>query len=213
MKFAEFLKIYGNKPFIEADTFSLYASRPQQIRSQVSRWIQKGWIVSLKRGLYAFNEVYQRRPVSMLYLANYLHKPSYISMEYALGMYDLIPEKITVVTSVTTKKTFTYDNTYGMFKYYSVREDLFTGYTIQMEKAQNVFIASPEKAIIDYFYFNQSRFKGNFDEFEAMRFQNLAQLDLKTFNAFKDLYGPKMRKIIQRFSEYTQNVEREYQKL
>lgn len=213
MKFSKFLELYGNKPFIEASTFPLYSAQPQQLRSQVSRWIQKGWLIPLKRGLYVFGDVYRRKPVSLLYLANCLNRPSYISMEYALGLYGLIPEKVVVMTAVTTKKTVSYDNAYGRFKYYSIQKNLFAGYVTQKENGREFFIASPEKALLDYFYFNQSRFEGGFDAFESMRFQNLDQLNYGTLRTLKGPYGPKMRKIVTKFIRYAVDVEKSYKKL
>jgi len=104
MKFSDFLQIYSRMPLIDAESFHLYSDKPEQLRSQVSHWVEKGWLKPLKRGLYVFSETYRPGDVSILYLANSLNKPSYVSMEHALGFYDLIPEKIVMMTSVTTKK-------------------------------------------------------------------------------------------------------------
>jgi len=213
MKFKEFLKIYGQMALIEAETFPLYSKTPEQLRSQVSRWIQKGWIISLKRGLYVFSDVYRQTSVSSLYFANRLVTPSYVSMEYALGFYDLVPEKVVMLTSVTTKKTVKFTNTFGTFKYYSIKRKLFSGYTRMNEEGQNVFMASPEKALLDYLYFNQSKFKGEYDEFESMRFQNLEQLNCQTLQEYTPMYGAKMRNIINCFIHYMEDMAREYKNL
>lgn len=213
MKFSKFLQIYGHMPLIETETFPLYSQAPEQLRSQVSRWIQKGWIVPLKRGLYIFSDVLRFRDIPMLYIANRLISPSYISMEYALGYYGLIPEKVVMVTSVTTKKTSTFKNDCGIFKYYSIKKNLFCGYSMTEEGEQKIFIASPEKALLDYFYFNQVKFKGHHHEFEEMRFQNIERLNHKTLLGFKHLYGSKMRNIIMRFVQYIKEFDKKYKKL
>ena len=104
MNFDKFLEIYGNKPFIESSTYSLYTSNPDILRVQVNKWKQKGYLLKLKKGLYVFSQKYGKYPISGLLIANYLVYPSYVSLECALGFYDLIPEMVSVFTSITTKK-------------------------------------------------------------------------------------------------------------
>lgn len=52
---------------------------------------RKGEIISLKRGLYETDST-----TPGLVLANSLLGPSYLSFEYALSYYGLIPERVTV---------------------------------------------------------------------------------------------------------------------
>jgi len=42
-------------------------------------------------------------------LCGELVNPAYISLEYALSYYGLIPEEAVVITAITTKKTESYD--------------------------------------------------------------------------------------------------------
>ena len=101
MDFNNFLEIYSDKAFIESSTYSLYTKRPDILRVQVKKWKEKDYLQELKKGLYIFSQKYQRKSVSKLFIANYLVCPSYISLEYALGFYDIIPEIVSTVTSVT----------------------------------------------------------------------------------------------------------------
>ncbi len=95
MKFEEFLKIYNQAPLVDSSTFALYSQNPQDLRRQVREWTKKGYILPLKRGIYFFNENYRKKEPSLSFIANFLITPSYLSLEYALGFYDLIPEKVT----------------------------------------------------------------------------------------------------------------------
>lgn len=61
---------------------------------QLSNWEKKGLIIRLKRGLYVLNENDRKIEPSRIFLANSLYSPSYVSTAYALGYYDLIPEKV-----------------------------------------------------------------------------------------------------------------------
>src|SRR4030066_75751 len=63
-------------------------------KRQLSRWQEKGFLVKLRRGLYLLNENDRKIHPSKVFLANSLYFPSYVSTEYALGYYDLIPEKV-----------------------------------------------------------------------------------------------------------------------
>ena len=73
-------------------------------RNVIHRLLKTGKIIRIKKGLYVFGESYRRGPVSRTLLANLIYGPSYVSREYALGFYGLIPERVEEVTSMTTKK-------------------------------------------------------------------------------------------------------------
>src|SRR3989338_1885568 len=75
----------------------------ETIRIQLSRFAKRGLLAKLKKGLYVFD----LSKVDEFIVANQLYYPSYISMETALNYYGIIPDvpqTITSVTSITTKK-------------------------------------------------------------------------------------------------------------
>lgn len=133
MKFNDFLKINQNSPIIDSSIFSLYNEKPQNIRRQVHDWIKKNYLISLKKGLYIFDERFRKIQPSTFFIANFLYFPSYISLESALQFYNLIPEKVTVITSVTTKKTNIFKNALGTFEYRSVNETIFMDFKRERE--------------------------------------------------------------------------------
>ena len=96
MKFNEFVEIYRDAPLIDASTFTLYSKDSRHLRRQVREWVKRGYLLRLKKGLYPFSPAYRRIEPSPLFIANFLLSPSYLSVEYALGFYDLIPERVTV---------------------------------------------------------------------------------------------------------------------
>ncbi len=104
MKLLEFVKKYSNEPLINSSTFALVSENPQGLRCDVQYWRKKGHHIPLKRGIYVLSNDLHQQPLSMGFIANNLLSPSYLSLEYALSYYDLIPEKVTVYTSVTTKR-------------------------------------------------------------------------------------------------------------
>ena len=211
MKFNDFIKIYKDAPFIDSSSFSLY-DNPEHLRRQVWNWTKKGYLLPLKKGLYIFAQEYRKLQPSVLFVANFLVVPSYVSLEYVLGENNIIPEKVTVFTSVTTKKTNVFENCLGRFEYRSVKENLFFGFKKQTYHNQKIFIASPEKALLDYFYLNHNS-DGDFSYFESMRLQNLEILDADLLNSYLNRYNARVKTIAKRLIEYTAFLKNNYKRL
>lgn len=112
-------------------------------------YAKRGILVRLKRGLYALKSNLPNEEI----IANTLYKPSYISLEYALSSYGIIPEMPYVVTSVTTKATTSFTTQGREFSYTKIKSKAFTGYTVDKAAGRTFFIAEPEKALVDYLYF------------------------------------------------------------
>ena len=212
MKFNDFVKNYRESIVIDSSTFAWLAENPRDIRRQVRGWVKKGYLFPLKKGIYILSDDYRKINPSKLFIANFLVAPSYISLEYALGFYDLIPEKVTVYTSVTTKKTAAYKNCLGRFEYRSVHRDVFFGFTKTSESGQEFFIARPEKAVLDFFYFRKE-LKGKKDEFESLRFQNLDILDTETLREFSKKFTKKVNNVTRAFVDFVQSEKEEYKAL
>ena len=123
-------------------------------RNNLTRWCRKGLLVKLRNEYYAFPE-YRQVPQFARYVANQIYRPSYISLHSALSFYGMIPEEVVQLTSVSTLKTASFSNPFGSFHYQNVKESLYFGYEINtMLDGKGVFIASPEKALLDLLYLN-----------------------------------------------------------
>jgi len=145
-------------------------------------------------------------------MANFLVLPSYVSLEYALGFYELIPEKVTVITSVTTKKTKIFKNLLADFEYHSIKNDLFFGFKKEIDNNQEFFIALPEKALLDYFYLN-SYFQGSFSELESLRLQNLENLNTELLETYGLRYNKRIRKIARVLTRFARKEKASYKRL
>ena len=122
-------------------------------RNKIGKLLQNGEIVSLKRGLYLLGGHYGRE-FSPETVANLLYGPSYVSLEYALGRYGLIPEMVFTVTSVTTGRKKTFDTPVGTFSYRQLKASYYAlGYLRQNVGENSHLIALPEKALCDKLYF------------------------------------------------------------
>src|SRR6202043_3466912 len=70
-------------------------------RDAITRFLHDGSIIRVKKGLYVFGENYRRGIICKESLANLIYGPSYLSLEYALSYYGLIPERVEQVASMT----------------------------------------------------------------------------------------------------------------
>ncbi len=164
----------------------------QVTRNQLSRWTKNGKLISLRKGMYAFHPEEASSAPEILYIANRLYEPSYISMEYALSLYELIPEYVPTVTSVTTRKTMSFKNELGTFSYQRVVPGAFRGFRQEkQDHNKQVFVAEPEKAVLDFLYLNRPKFRKDFEGvlFGSFRFQNLAILDPARITELGECYG------------------------
>jgi len=143
-------------------------------RSKVTHLLRSGEIIRVKKGLYIFGLEQRRSLVSLEILANQIYGPSYVSLEYALAFYGLIPEFVAEVTSVTTKRKKMYQTPIGRFSYTPIPVPLFSvGYTLlQMNQYGSALIATPEKALADLLYTRKLQIKTDSD-LEDLLFDDL----------------------------------------
>lgn len=120
-------------------------------RDKISDLLRKGVIVRVKKGLYIFGENYRQGPYSRETLANLIYGPSYISLEYALHYYGMIPERVRTVTSVTTGRSRRFFTPVGLFSYRGISLEAFQiGMDrIELTNGRSFLMAVPEKAVAD----------------------------------------------------------------
>lgn len=121
------------------------------VKGKVRREVAAGNLIPLMRGLYETDAT-----VSGKCLAGHIYAPSYLSFDYALSVYSLIPETVyNTFTSATFKKckTKTYQNPFGTFIYRDVPEAVYSfGVIIKEDGEHTYLIATPEKALCDKLY-------------------------------------------------------------
>jgi len=115
----------------------------------ISRYIQAGFIVKVRKGLYFLKS----SPPHEFEVANKVYYPSYISFETALSFYGIIPETIYEVISATPRLTREFVINNIKYSYKKIKRECFCGYRPVKIKGAVVLIAEPEKALADYLYF------------------------------------------------------------
>lgn len=191
MDYTEFKNKHSKLPVITSRDAVHLEKGGQAMRNQLSRWRRRGLILEIKRGVYVLNKDDRKVEPSRIFLANRLYGPSYVSLEYALSFYGLIPERAADVTSVTTKKTSRFKNSFGAFVYRHIKPRAFRGFKSAKDEAGlPVFIAEPEKAAVDFIYLNLSKFtKPEKERFaQSFRFQNTEKLSVKKVMFYAGLF-------------------------
>lgn len=190
MQFIEFQKQF--LPHLIFSLLDIQKVYPNFSYRQLDRWEKKGYLVKIKQGYYTLSGKDLNRNF-LYYVANRIYSPSYISLEMALSFYNLIPEEVFQITSVSTKKTNNFNTPLGNFNYRHIKPSIHFGYKLlEYEKKHNVIIAEPEKALLDYLYLNtQLRLDDDFKEIRINRTEFVDQINLEKFNNYLDAFENK----------------------
>ena len=150
---------------IAKDDYEEYSNKD----TKLSRDVRDGKLFKIINGLYETN------PNTPGYLlAGSIYGPSYISFEYALSFYGLIPERVSTITSATfdKKKKKHYNTDFGVFTYRDVPSSAYPEEIIlKIEGEYSYQIATPEKALCDKLYTLSPI--NNYSSLENMLFNDL----------------------------------------
>lgn len=137
--------------------------------TKISRELKNGNLIKIINGLYETNP-----NVEGYLLANNIYGPSYLSFDFALSYYGLIPEKVVTYTSATCekKKKKEYNNQFGYYTYRDVPTIVYPlGIKLIEENGYSYQIATPEKALCDKLYTISPVRK--YEELEQLLFDDL----------------------------------------
>ena len=150
MNFLKFSKIL--QPQKVFSTTDVEKEWPNFNFTNLVNWQDKGYLIKLRNSWYAFPDTLKTE-TDLFFLANRLHRPSYVSLETALRWYNFIPESVFTITSVTTLKPTEYRTPVGHFAYRALKSSFFFGYQVS-ETTPAFLMAYPEKALLDMLYFS-----------------------------------------------------------
>ena len=135
------------------DTLTLHEKykKYSNINQKIALEAKKGSLTRIKNGLYSDN-VQLDAPL----LANICQSPSYLSFEWALYIYGLIPEFVSVYTSAVfgKKNNRSYSCKEAVFEYLSIPDKAFPYGVIYRKNEDGIRykIATKEKALLDIIY-------------------------------------------------------------
>lgn len=119
-------------------------------RCKIERLVTQGVYTPIIRGLY---ETDRHTPAHLL--AGSICNPSYVSFEYALAHYGMIPEAVYTITCATylKSKRKQFSTPFGNFTYCDVPSQVYPlGVRYCEEGGYCYLIATPEKALCDELY-------------------------------------------------------------
>ena len=132
-------------------SLSIKYKKYSNIYQKINNECKKGILIKIKRGLYS-DDFYNDKEV----IANICYNPSYISFEYALSYYGVIPEFVSTFTSATfgKKNNKIYHMKDFTFDYRSVPDEVFPMGILILKNSKDISykIASKEKALCDLLY-------------------------------------------------------------
>jgi len=189
MRFFEFEKRMLKFPvFSSIEAKNIFFAEPN-ILVQIAFWTKKGYIKRIRKGLYLLANA--QDDTNLLVLASKIYTPAYLSLEFALNYYGIIPDIPGTYTSVTSRKTLTYKNEFGNFTYQKVKSNLFFGYVMQKDRNIAFCIATPEKAMMDYLYFNKNKLVVEEKFWQELRIDEEFKFNLKKIGEYKKIFNDK----------------------
>jgi predicted transcriptional regulator of viral defense system len=205
MNFESLLATVGDQPVFETGFLLAGDVDPSDLRRQLSRWVTRGHLVQLRRGLYALAPPYRKTEPHPFCVANRLVRGSYVSLQSALSHHGLIPEHVPVITSVTTGRTQQRENPFGSFEYHHCPPDRLTGYRVEkLGGGQEAFVATPAKALEDLIALVPGADSRAY--LSELRLTNLEKLD--PAELLRPTVGgrPKIRRAFQRLAALTEEL-------
>ena len=142
-------------PYIDAQTLLKLLADYKKPREAILRMVKNEELIRLKNGFYLINEKITHgssRVIPFEQVANLLYGPSYVSMEWALSFYGMIPERVHTVTSMTLGRNKEYHTSVGDFSYYTLSSESYSIGITQKNSRDFIggfLLASPEKALAD----------------------------------------------------------------
>ena len=115
-----------------------------------SRYVRQGLLLRLKKNIYVRRDVWNvANKEDKFRLANLGQSPSYISLMTALDYYEITTQvQQDFFESVAVRRTKEIQVNGSVFRYSKINERLF----FEFKKENGIFIANPEKALLDAFY-------------------------------------------------------------
>lgn len=179
----------------ESDLAALFKGTPARRYALVNKAIKKNELIRLCRGYYTLHHKYlKEKALNELYIANRIVPFSFVSAEYALSFHNLIPERVTQVTSIAAfGRNKKFETPYGHFVYRTLPIlPAYFYYGVQMIEMNNqiIYIASPLRALMDYMYDHKIENANTDFLIKSLRMEesDIAAITRKEITVLKEVY-------------------------
>ena len=115
-----------------------------------------------------------------------------------------------MLTSVTTRVPRRFSKLFGEFRYRHVKEELFSGYQAVILSGEKVLLATPEKALLDFFHL--SRGEWTTERLGELRLAPISPLHWQGLETLAERLGsPRVKRALSRLArvldEHDEGVE------
>lgn len=173
MKYREFEALFREHTFFDLPAVLLLTEEKRSnVLNTLARWKKEGRIIALRRGMYTLPGA--KVPPNQALVANAIYRPSYLSLEWALSYYGLIPDVVFSCTSVTTRVGKRFSNQLGEFYYRHIKSTAYWGFNQKLIGGFRIWVAEPEKALLDYLHYHAGPWTP--ERLEALRLQQLENI-------------------------------------
>ena len=157
MKFNEVVRLFGDRAWFDFEMVSLLSGEAAAcVHTELYRWRESGKVLELRRGLFTLAEPWRHGAIDGSALAQALYPPSFLSGAWVLRRYGLLPVGVEgdrpEFSSVTARPAKVFENPFGRYSYTTFPLDLLFGARTEMIAGRPVRMASPEKALLDYWF-------------------------------------------------------------
>lgn len=183
-----------------------FPDRRAAIRLQLARWVKQGKVVHLRRGMYTLPDQTRKIRLDPAVLAQHLCRPSYLSGLWALGFHDMIPERVVVHTSATTRLPAGFTNAFGVYEYRHIKQESFFGYDHVAYGGDKILVARPEKALLDHWHLTPGEWTR--DRLFEMRYHSLEKVDPARLQDYAARFQrPRLNRAVSRWLELAQESD------
>jgi predicted transcriptional regulator of viral defense system len=207
VKYGDLVALTGTLPWFDLPLLTqAFEDRRPSLRVQLSRWLEQGKLIALRRGMYTLPDPYRKVPLAPAALSNALYRPSYLSGLWALAYHDMIPEHVVWYTAVSPRVPRRFENRFGVFEYRTVKQELFFGYKPAEHGGQEILVADPPKAMLDHWHLTPGEWTtGRLDE---MRYQNTDLVPAATLHAYCErFHSPRLSRAVDRWLALAVHIE------
>ena len=194
MKKAFFIDQIKNFPYITKQNLGLVLGKSaENLKYWIREMTQEGTLIPIKNGFFIPKYYYDivsavsssEKEKYLLYLANGIRQPSYVSLEYVLSKYGFLAESTFAITSITLKSTRNFFTPIGTFYYQNLKKELFSGYEIKSFRDKQLREATFAKALFDYLYLRKFSSKAEMKEYllnsGRLNWDSFREIDKKEF--------------------------------
>jgi predicted transcriptional regulator of viral defense system len=210
MNWNTFLNKFAERPLFHSSMLAVFPEPPHHKQVQLSRWSKAGKLTRIRRGWYMIEKPWRTTDVPLPVIADHVVHPSYLSLDWALQYYDMIPEHVPNPTSVTTSRGIKFTIKHTLFIYYHIQPPFFKGYRQEKINDYKINIAYPEKALLDkiYLFLQQNRFSARW--LEELRLQELEEFNVDRFEFFsRGTNQKKFREAVKQTIQYIKEARGE----